>query len=86
MKIFYISINTSSGFANNKGAVSQSARIYLLESMKSKLASCKISIFILVSVAEETSLSLALSETPKNGFVIIIYMYNCFGKGLAHLI
>ena len=34
-----------------------------------KLASYEISTFYLVSVAEETGLSLAMSETPKTGFV-----------------
>ena len=43
--------------------------IHLLESIISKLASSQISIFQLVSVAEETGLSVALSETPKTGFV-----------------
>ena len=43
--------------------------IRLLESIISKLATSKISIFKLVSVAEETGLSLALSETSKTGFV-----------------
>ena len=33
------------------------------------LATGEISIFWLVSVAEETGLKLALSETPKTGFV-----------------
>ena len=35
------------------------------ESIISTLAMCEISIFYLVSVAEETGLSLALSESPK---------------------
>ena len=39
--------------------------ILLLESIVSKLASCEFSIFKLVSIAEETGLSLPLSETPK---------------------
>ena len=34
-----------------------------------KLATSEISIFLLVSVAEDTGLKLALSETPKTGFV-----------------
>ena len=60
------------GFANNKGG-DQPARprslistfvIRLLESIISKLATSKISIFWLVCVAEETGLSLAMSETP----------------------
>ena len=37
-----------------------------------KLATCEISIFQLVSVAEETGLKLALSETLKTGFLIYI--------------
>ena len=39
-----------------------------LESIICKLATSEISVFKLVSVAEETALSLALSETPKTGF------------------
>ena len=41
--------------------------IHFLESVISKLATGEISIFYLVPVAEETSLSLALSETPMTG-------------------
>ena len=43
--------------------------IRFLKSIISKLALRKISIFSLVSVTEETGLSLALSETPKTGFL-----------------
>ena len=43
--------------------------IRLLESIISKPATSEISIFYLVSVAEETGLSLAFSETQKTGFV-----------------
>ena len=43
--------------------------IRFLESTICKLATGEISIFLLVSVAEETGLKLALSETPKTGFV-----------------
>ena len=66
--------NLSSGFANNKGA-DYSCRlisafvIRFSESILSKLAAGEISILQLVSVAEETGLSLALSETQKTGFV-----------------
>ena len=65
------------GFANNKGA-DQPAHlrrpvsafvIRFIESNIYRLATSDISIFWLVSVAEETGLSLALSETPKTGFV-----------------
>ena len=35
----------------------------------SRLATSKFSIFYIASVAEETGLSLSLSETPKTGFV-----------------
>ena len=41
--------------------------IRFMESIISKLATCGI--FLLVSVAEEACLSLAMSETPKTGFV-----------------
>ena len=43
--------------------------ICLLDSIISKLATCAISIFYLVSIAKETGLSLTLSETRKTGFV-----------------
>ena len=63
-------------FATNKGA-DQPAHlcslisafvIPFLESTISKVATSHISIFFLVSVAKETDLSFALSETPKTGF------------------
>ena len=65
------------GFANNTGA-DQPAHprslisafvVRFLESIICKLATGEISIFRLVSVAEEISLKLALSETPKTGFL-----------------
>ena len=40
-----------------------------LESIVCKLAAGEISMFQLVSVAEETGLKLALSDTPKTGFL-----------------
>ena len=76
--------NLSLVFVNNKGA-DQPAHprslistfvILLLECIISKLATCKISIFWLVCVAEETGLSLILSETPKTGFC----------RNLAHIL
>ena len=60
-------------FAKNKGA-DQPAHphslisafvIRLLKNIISKLATSKISLFLLVSVAEETGMSLALTETPR---------------------
>ena len=65
------------GFANNTGA-DQPAHprslisafvIRFLESIICILATGEIAIFRLVSVAEETGLKLALSETPKTGFL-----------------
>ena len=65
------------GFANNTGA-DQPAHagslistfvIRLMESIICKLATGEISIFQLVSVAAETGLKLALTETPKTGFL-----------------
>ena len=67
------------GFANNTGA-DQSAHpcslisafvIHFVESIISELATSEISCFYLVSVAEETCLKLALSETPKTGFLAL---------------
>ena len=71
--------NLSLVFANNKGA-DQPAHlrslisafvIRLLERIISKHATSKFSIFSLVSVAEETGLSLTLSETQKTGFLAV---------------
>ena len=45
--------------------------IKFLESIIYKLATSETSIFWLVSVAEETGLSLALSATAKTGFVAL---------------
>ena len=65
------------GFANNTGA-DQPAHprslisafvIRFSESIVCELATGEISIFLPVSVAEETGLKLAFSETPKTGFV-----------------
>ena len=61
------------GFANNKGAdqpvhpcsLISAFVICLLESIISRLATSKLSIFYLVSVAEESGLSLILSETGR---------------------
>ena len=64
-------------FANNKGA-DQPAHLRslispfvnrFLESSIWKLATGEISFFYVVSVAEETVLNLALTETPKTGFL-----------------
>ena len=64
-------------FANNKGA-DQPAHprslisvivFRFLESIICELATDEMSIFYLVSVAEETCLKFALSETPKTGFL-----------------
>ena len=69
--------NLSSGLANNKGA-DQPAHprslisafvIRFLERIIFKFATSEISTFELVSVAEETDLKLALTETPKTGFL-----------------
>ena len=63
----------SSGVCQNTGP-HQPARISafvirFLESIICKLATDVISIFQLVSVAEETGLNLALLDTPKTGFL-----------------
>ena len=65
------------GFVNNKGAdqpahprsLISALFIRFLESIISRLATSKISIFLLVSVAEQAGLNLTLLETPKTGFV-----------------
>ena len=64
-------------FGKNKGAdqpvylhsLISTFVIPLLESIISRLATIIISIFLQVSVAQETGLNLALSETLKTGFV-----------------
>ena len=50
--------------------------IRFLESIICKVATSKIAIFLLVSVAEETGLKLTLSETPKTGFLAARPNYN----------
>ena len=74
------------GFANNTGA-DQPAHprslisafvIHFLESFISRLATSEISIFELVSVAEQVGLNLTLSKTPETGFVaarLILYSF-----------
>ena len=66
------------GFTNSKGA-DQPAHprslisafvIPLLKCIISTPATSEISIFWLVTVAEQTGLKLALSETPKTGFLV----------------
>ena len=65
--------NLSSGCANNKGTDQSAAQrlcySFFQEKIISKLATSEILFVLLFSVAEETDLSLALSETPKTGFV-----------------
>ena len=50
--------------------------IRFLERFTSKLATSEISIFYLISVAEETGLDLTLLETLKTGFVATRSIYN----------
>ena len=65
----------SSGFENNKGTdqpahahrLIRTFIIRFLQSIISKLAIRKLSLFLLVSVAEQAGLR--LSETPKTGFL-----------------
>ena len=71
--------NLSSEFANNKsadqpahaGSLISAFVIHLLESIISRLATSEISLFKLVSVAEQTGLKLTLSETLKTGFLVM---------------
>ena len=71
--------NLSSVLAKNKGtdqpahscSLISTFVIRLLESIVSRLAASEISIFLLISEAEGTGLSLALLETPKTGFVTL---------------
>ena len=68
--------NLSLGFVNNIGT-DQTERLrslisafdfQLFKSIKSILAMIEISIFQLISVAEQIGLNLSLSESPKTGF------------------
>ena len=71
--------NLSSVFVNNKGvyqpalprSLMSAFAISLLQSIISKHAEGKITIFWLVTVAEETALSLPLSETKKTGCYVM---------------
>ena len=66
------------GYANNKGAdqpahphsLISSFVFHLLESIISRLATSEISIFKLVSGAEQAGLNLTLPETLKTGFLM----------------
>ena len=49
--------------------------IRLLESMIAKVATCKLSIFLLVAVAEQTGLDITRSETIKECFLVIQGMH-----------
>ena len=69
------------GFANNKGADQPahmrsliSAFVRLTESIISRHSTSEISMFKLVSVAEQANLNITLLETPKTGFVAIFYL------------
>ena len=50
--------------------------VCFLESVVYKLATCKVSIFYLVSVAEQTGFNLSLSETQKTGFRVSIWLFS----------
>ena len=71
------------GFANNKGAdqpklprsLIRAFVIWLLESIISRLAMTEISIFMLVSVAQQDGLNITLSETLKTGFLVSLPIY-----------
>ena len=61
------------GFANNTGADQPAhPRIlistFVIHFLENIICTGEISIFEIVSVAEETGLNLALTETPKTGF------------------
>ena len=77
--------NLSLGFVNNIGAdqpvhprsLISTFVFYFLESIISKLAMNEISIFLLVSVAEQAGLNLTLAETPKTGFLAVRPIFSC---------
>ena len=61
--------NTGSDQPAHSRSLIRAFVIRLLESIISQLASSEISMFYLVSVAEEAGLTLALLETLKTGFL-----------------
>ena len=69
--------------ANNKGAdqpghvrsLISVVVIRLMENIISKLATSEISVFYLVSVAEQTRLCVTWSESPRTGFLTSRSMY-----------
>ena len=71
------------GSANNKGAdqlahlrsLISAFAIYFLNSIISKLAPSKISLFYPVSVAEKVGFGMIFSETLKTGFVASMLIY-----------
>ena len=79
-------------FANNKGvdqpvhprSLISAFVIRLLGSKIIQLAASELSIFKLVSVAEQDGLTLAIRETPKTGFLamrhILLYAYTMHNK------
>ena len=75
--------NLTSGVANNKGpdqpghvrSLISAVVIRLMENIISKLATSEISVFYLVSVAEQTRLCVTWSEFPRTGFLTSRSMY-----------
>ena len=61
----------SSGQSGHQRSLINAFVIPFLKSIISKLATSKISIFLLVSVAEQTGLNLTLSEALMTGFVAL---------------
>ena len=59
----------SSGFSNNTGGLISAFVIPFLKTIISRLARSQIKNFLLVSVAEQAALSLALPETLKTVIV-----------------
>ena len=74
--------NLSSGFANNKGTdqpahprrLISTFEIRFSKNVVSELATGEILIFLLVTEAEHTALSVALSETPQDRFPYVVSM------------
>ena len=73
------------GFVNNKWAdqpahlrrLTNAFVVHVLESIISRLVTSEITVFELVSVAEEICVSLTLLEIPKTGFVALRPIYVC---------
>ena len=100
--MFYLGLDAKKncllGFANNTGA-DQPAHTrslisafvvlsYLTENLMFRLSTSEISLFLLVTVAEQTNLNNTLLETQKTGFVATrpIYSFSVNSTLITHML